>query len=186
MNPAFRALRCGSIVLHRITDERFDEVLDLFSGYPDTDVLHAELRRSYRPRYDDEGRCTKYGFYCLLDGVLAGASLLGISSWPDQRGYTGADMLLHMRGKGVAPGSKPHLFHLGFAMLGLNRIETGCYAFNTASKRSIEKTPGFVYEGTMRQYGYNPQGELDDEHRYAILRHDWLRLYDPNQVEVIP
>ena len=35
-----------------------------------------------------------YGFYSMLDGELAGASLLGIGDWGDLRGYTGADTLL--------------------------------------------------------------------------------------------
>jgi RimJ/RimL family protein N-acetyltransferase len=75
-----------------------------------------------------------------------------------------------MRGRGVAPASKPLLLRLGFGALGLNRIETGCFVSNLASRRSIEKTPGFRLEGTLRQYGRNARGEFEDELRYAILR----------------
>jgi len=125
------------------------------------------------------------GFYATLDGVLAGMSLLGIDSWRNRRGYTGADTLTHMRGRGLAPGSKPHLFYLGFHMLGLNRIETGCFVSNLSSKRSIEKTPGFVHEGIFRKSSLNDDDVFEDEHRYGILRTDWEHLYDPTQIEVI-
>jgi ribosomal-protein-serine acetyltransferase len=78
------------------------------------------------------------------------------------------------------------MFYLGFTLLGLNRIETGCLESNTASRRSIEKTPGFQFEGTLREYARNSQEEFEDELRSAILKRDWLRLYDPDQVEVLP
>jgi len=77
------------------------------------------------------------------------------------------------------------LLYLAFEILGLNRIETGCLVSNLASKRSIEKTAGFQLEGVLREYGLNYRGEFEDEYRYAILRRDWLKLYDKARVEVI-
>lgn len=156
----------------------------MFRGFPDSDYMLKELEKSYAPAFEGGVR-TKYGFYSILENQLAGLSLLGMSSWKDRRGYTGADTLLHMRGKGVAPRSKPHLFYLAFEVLELNRVETGCYVSNIASKRSIEKTAGFYLEGVLLEYGINPQGEFEDEYRYAILRRDWLKLYDKSRVEVI-
>jgi len=181
----FSALKRGAITLHRITEENASWLRSELAHFPDADYMIGELDKSYLPRYDNQGRPTKLGFYATLDGVLAGMSLLGIGSWHDMRGYTGADTLTHMRGRGVAPGSKPHLFFVGFHLLGLNRIETGCFVSNLSSKRSLEKTPGLVLEGTLRQYGRNLQGHFEDEYRYAILRSDWLRLYDPTEIEVI-
>ena len=140
---------------------------------------------SYRPEFENSKR-TKYGFYTTLQGTLAGLSLLGIDSFKEQKGYTGADTLLHMRGKGVAPRSKPHLFYLGFEILNLNRLATGCLVSNSASKRSIEKTPGFVFEGTFRESGLNDDGILEDEYMYAILKCDWQRLYNKKKIKVIP
>ena len=110
---------------------------------------------------------------------------MGVSSFKHKRGYTGADTLPEMRGKSVAPGSKPHLFYLGFEILGLNRIETGCFVSNTASQRSIEKTLGFQFEGTLREYALNVQSEFEGERRYAILRKDWQKLYDKNLIEIV-
>jgi RimJ/RimL family protein N-acetyltransferase len=156
----------------------------MFQGFADSDYILNELEKSYVPQYK-EGVRTKYGFYALLENQLAGLTLLGISSWKDRRGYTGADTFLHMRGKGAAPRSKPHLFYLAFEILGLNRVETGCFVSNLASKRSIEKTAGFLLEGVLREYGLTEQGEFEDEYRYAILRRDWLKLYDKSRIDVI-
>ena len=182
---AFQALRCGALTLHRIHEGNLEQVRGLFAAQPDAGYLLTELQANYRPEYDEERRQTLFGFYSTLGGELAGASLLGVSSWMEARGYTGADTFMHMRGLGVAPASKPALYHLGFGLLGLNRIETGCFASNGASRRSLEKTPGLVYEGTLRQYARNAAGVFEDEHRFAILRSDWIALYRDAEVEVV-
>lgn len=181
----FRALRCGELTLHRIHENNIGHVRGLFAAMPDAGYLLAELEANYRPEYDDDRRQTVFGFYSTLGGELAGASLLGVSSWTEARGFTGADTFMHMRGRGVAPASKPALYYLGFALLGLNRIETGCFASNLASRRSLEKTPGLVYEGTLRQYARNAAGVFEDEHRFSILRGDWVALYRDAGVEVV-
>lgn len=188
MPPAlqFSALRFGPLTLHRIREENIAYVRGLFGGFADAAYLLQELDTSYRPEYDGEQRQTLFGFYTTYHDTPAGLSLFGIASWVDARGYTGADTFAHMRGRGVAPASKPPLFYLGFELLGLHRIETGCLVSNASSRRSIEKTPGFALEGTLRGYARNAAGELEDEHRYAILKDDWRRLYDKGQIHVLP
>ncbi len=121
----FKALSSDSITLHLIDEENLPDVCSMFRGLPDSGYMLRELEESYRPWFE-EGARVKYGFYSTLGGELAGLSLLGISSRKDRRGYTGADTLSHMRGRGVAPRSKPHLFYLALEVLGLNRVETGC------------------------------------------------------------
>ena len=180
----FKALHLEQITLYLITKENQEAVRSMFEKAGDSYTLN-EFEKSYLPAFDDEGRQEKYGFYSTIDGELAGLSLLGISSFKHKRGYTGADTLPRMRGKGIAPASKPHLFYLGFEILGLNRIETGCFVSNTASQRSIEKALGFQFEGILREYALNELGEFEDERRYAILRKDWQKLYDKNLIEII-
>lgn len=181
----FSALRSGPLTLHRIREENWEQVRQLFSGFADSSYMLSELEASYRPGYDPERRQSLFGFYATLYDTLAGMCLLGVSSWADARGFTGADTFAHMRGRGVAPASKPALFYLGFELLRLNRIETGCFVSNVSSRRSIEKTLGFQFEGTLRGYARNPSGEFEDERRYAILKPDWLRLYARGRVDVV-
>lgn len=181
---AFKAIFFDSITLHLINDDNFEQVKELFSGFPDSSEMHHELEHSYQPKPETERR-SRYGFYAVLNDQLAGLSLLEVDNWETQTGSTGADTLLHMRGQGVAPRSKPHLFFLAFELLGLNRLETGCLVSNIASKKSIEKTLGFQYEGRFRQSGLNDDGEFEDELRYGILREDWQKFYDPSNIQLL-
>lgn len=180
-----KALYSDSITLHLIEEDNLADVCVLFQGYPDSREMLQELLRYYRPQYEN-GRRTNYGFYVLLDDKLAGVTLLNVDSEPDVwNGSTGADMFVHMRGRGITPRSKPHLFYVAFALLGLNRVATGCLVSNESSKRSIEKTAGFLFEGISRESGVNERGEFEDEYIYAILKRDWLRLYDATKIQVI-
>jgi RimJ/RimL family protein N-acetyltransferase len=180
-----KALSSDSITLHLIDEDNLVDVCVLFQGYPDSPEMLQELLRNYQPHYE-YGKRTNYGFYVLLGDELAGMTLLNVDSYPDEwNGSTGADMFAHMRGRGITPRSKPHLFYLAFELLGLNRVATGCLVSNLSSKRSIEKTAGFQFEGISRESGVNEQGEFEDERIYAILKRDWLKLYDATQIQVI-
>ncbi|MFH2034807.1 MAG: GNAT family protein [Candidatus Zixiibacteriota bacterium] len=181
----FKAIRSDSIVINLINDDNYNSVLNMFSGFEDSNYMLLEIEKSFRPMYDKSGRRTKYGFYTLFNDELAGLSLLGISSWQHLRGYTGADTLSHLRGEGVAPSSKPLLFYLAFDMLGLNRVETGCFISNIASRKSIEKTAGLKFEGILREYAINSKGQFEDEYRYAILKSDWLKIRQNYNIKVI-
>lgn len=181
----FRALRVAGLTLRLIEPQMLPELLAAVAGDADAEDLEYELRNSYQPEFDAEGRRMKYGFAAERDGVVVGFSLLGVDDWDEALGYTGADTLAAFRGQGIAPACKPALFRVGFELLGLNRIETGCTLSNTSSRRSIEKTPGFVYEGIQRERERLPDGTFEDVHFYAILRRDWEALYDPAEVEII-
>ncbi len=181
----FSALYSDSITLHLINEDNLADICALFQGYPDSQPMLAELLRNYLPSYE-QGRRTNFGFYSLLDGKLAGMTALTVDSWDEQYASIGSDVFLHMRGRGATPRSKPHLFYLAFEILGLNRVATGCRVSNLSSKRSIEKTVGFQFEGVMRESGVNDEGEFEDELLYAILRRDWQQLYDKTRVQVLP
>ena len=181
----FKGLYSGDLTLYLIDKSNIQNLEDCLRRNDDSDYFIDELHSSYIARYDDNGLRTKYGFYSVLAGDVAGMSMLGISSWKNSRGYTGADTLSHMRGRGIAPMSKPLLFYLAFEILNLNRVETGCLVSNTSSKRSIEKTKGFILEGTLREFGRNVDGHFEDELRYGILKSDWELLYDKSSINVI-
>lgn len=180
----FKALYSDDITLHLINEDNLADIFALFQGFPDSREMLDELFRNYLPRYE-QGRRTNFGFYSMLGSELAGMVLLTVDSWEERTGSTGADVFRHMRGRGVAPRSKPHLFYLAFELLGLNRVATGCRVSNLASKRSLEKTVGLQFEGVMRESGVNEQGEFEDELLYAILRRDWQQLYDPGRVHAL-
>jgi ribosomal-protein-serine acetyltransferase len=74
--------------------------------------------------------------------------------------YRGRYLVAHAWKRGCA--GKQTAFVLAFELLNLNRVETGCLISNHASRRSIEKTQGFQYEGTQRESGINAKGEFED------------------------
>nr|MBN2277218.1 GNAT family N-acetyltransferase [candidate division Zixibacteria bacterium] len=180
-----KAISSGPIILNLIDENNLDIVKDMFRGFADTEYMLAEIDESYKPRYDESGIRIKFGFYVLFNNELAGLTSLGIGSWKNLRGYTGADILSHMRGREIAPSSKPLLFHLAFDLLGLNRVETGCFVSNISSKKSIEKTPGFRLEGILREYTLGPGNKFEDEYRYAILKSDWLKIRENYDIRII-
>lgn len=186
-NPTFSALRHGNITLHLITEENLPTLIEAVAQYDEAEDFQYELRHHYTPKYDKEGRRTAYGFYATVNDELMGFSLLDVDDWDNKIGSTGADTLPHQRGKGITPGSKPHLFYLAFHLLGLNRLETGTTVSNTSSQRSLAKTLGIVYEGLFREAEWNEDTEqFEDVLRYAILRREWAELYNIEEVEVIP
>ncbi len=180
----FTALYSDSITLHLINEDNLSEVYERFQGFPDSKPMVNEMFQNYLPNYE-KGRRMNYGFYTTLGDQLAGMSVFTVDSWQERSGSTGADVFEHMRGRGVTPRSKPHLFYLAFELLEFNRVATGCLISNLSSKRSIEKTIGFQFEGISRESGINEQGEFEDEYLYAILRRDWMKLYDKSQIQVI-
>ncbi len=181
----FKAIQSDAVILTLINDDNIAAVRQMLQKFPDAEYMLAELEKSYRPRYDESGRRTKYGFYAHFEEELAGMTLLGICSWKNCRGYTGADILTHMRGKGIAPSAKPLLFYLAFEFLGLNRVETGCFVSNISSKKSIEKTPGFRPEGIVREFALNSRGEFEDEYRFAIIKKDWLKIRQNYNIRIV-
>lgn len=62
------------------------------------------------------------------------------------------------------------LLDLGFATLGLQRIEATCAPENTASRRVLEKS-GFSYEGLLRGHKRTASGRRDSL-LYARLSSD--------------
>jgi|SRR5579862_8868625 len=181
----FSCLRCGPITLYLIDSWNVREAEAMVCRFKDRMAFRKEFNRSYLPTFNEKGTRLKWGFYSRLDGQIAGLSLLGIDEKDPKLGYTGADTLTHMRGRGVAPGSKPALFYLGFKLLGLKRIETGCAISNASSKRSIEKTPGFEPTGVFPGTHPNERGEMEDEFRYMIKRDSWKQLYSHVKIEVL-
>ena len=70
--------------------------------------------------------------------------------------------------KGIVTTAVNLITGYGFNQLGIVRIQTGIFEYNTASQRVLEKC-GFVKEGVFRKSVYK-QGKLWDEVRYAMLK----------------
>ena len=70
--------------------------------------------------------------------------------------------------KGIVTTAVKLIIDYGFNHLGIVRIQTSIFEYNTASQRVLEKC-GFVKEGVFRKSVFK-QGKLWDEVRYALLK----------------
>ena len=70
-------------------------------------------------------------------------------------------------GKGIATRAVELISEYGFLQLGLERIHSGVFAFNGASRRVLEKS-GFNLEGIFKR-SILKNGRIWDEYRYALL-----------------
>ena len=70
--------------------------------------------------------------------------------------------------KGIVTTAVNLITEYGFQHLGIIRIQTGVFEYNTASQRVLEKC-GFVKEGVFRK-SIIKRGKLWDEVRYAKLK----------------
>ena len=70
--------------------------------------------------------------------------------------------------KGIVTTAVKLITEYGFQHLGIIRIQTGVFEYNTASQRVLEKC-GFVKEGVFRK-SVIKRGKLWDEVRYAKLK----------------
>lgn len=76
-------------------------------------------------------------------------------------------------GTGANRESKALMCHLGFAVLGLERIGSYASVENERSQRALERL-GFAREGVLR--GFHRHGErVHDVVIFALLRSDWER-----------
>jgi len=75
--------------------------------------------------------------------------------------------------KGIVTTAVNLITEYGFQQLGIIRIQTGVFEYNTASQRVLEKC-GFVKEGVFRK-SVIKQGKLWDEVRYAKLKPELVK-----------
>jgi ribosomal-protein-serine acetyltransferase len=170
-------------VLNRLTNTNASRIYKKLEDLGNPDKIIEEIKKNYLPDLDKDGKLVQFGFWIEVDKELTGFTLFSVDDWENGVGSTGADILPAFRGRGIAPGTKPHLFYLGFDILGLHRIETGHDESNASSKRSIEKTPGFKFEGVLREHSQTSRGVFENELLYAILEQDYRKLYQPNQIK---
>lgn len=76
--------------------------------------------------------------------------------------------------KGIVSASVRMITEYGFKQLGIIRIHTGVFEYNTSSMKVLEKC-GFVKEGVFRK-SVTKQGKTWDEVRYAMINPDYEGL----------
>ncbi len=75
-------------------------------------------------------------------------------------------------GQGYGTAAMELLLEHGFAELGLHRISSRVFGFNTPSQRLMERV-GFTQEGCRRDSWY-VDGDYHDTYWYGLLASEWL------------
>ena len=82
--------------------------------------------------------------------------------------------------QGLMSEALKEVINVGFAHVGLRKIEIKHSVNNKASQRVIEKT-GFIYEGTLRKLIYDKLvNDYVDCKTYGILKAEWRQIYEGN------
>ncbi|MEM9325216.1 MAG: GNAT family protein [Bacteroidota bacterium] len=75
-------------------------------------------------------------------------------------------------GKGIASQALKDLTDIGFTQFPLERLYAGVFSHNQASIRVLQKV-GYQLE-VISPMGAFKNGQFVDEHRYVMLRRDWV------------
>lgn len=104
-------------------------------------------------------------------GEAIGVTTLMELSHRDRRAMVGTWFGQEYWGTGVNAESKALVLHLGFEVLGLDRIGAYTEVNHQRSQRALEKL-GFVREGVLRAWHRHPDG-VHDVVVFGLLRSDW-------------
>jgi RimJ/RimL family protein N-acetyltransferase len=168
-------VQVGDVRLRELTEAD----LPLLAGYANNPKVSRNLRDAFPSPYTLEDARTfkrmtdaqdpKTAFAIEYRGAYAG----NISLTPGMDVYRRGAEIGYFVGepfwnKGIATRAVRLMVARGFESLGLVRIHTGVFSYNTASMRVLEKC-GFALEGIAR-LAVEKNGALWDEYRYAILK----------------
>lgn len=110
------------------------------------------------------------------DHGVIGVTGLSQFSRRDRRALVGTWFGRRYWGIGANQESKALMCHIGFDLLGLERIESVANVDNVRSRRGLEKA-GFVHEGVLR--GWHRHGERQlDVAIVSMLRDEWQAMPD--------
>ncbi|MCC9881081.1 GNAT family N-acetyltransferase, partial [Streptococcus agalactiae] len=74
-------------------------------------------------------------------------------------------------GQGIVPEAASALVEIGFTLLGLHKIELGCYDYNKQSQ-AVARKLGFTLEANIRDRR-DAQGKRCGDMRFGLLRSEW-------------
>lgn len=141
----------------------------------------AEANRT--PEQSEEGCRKAYHRYLTREdlrlhvyrkdnGEFVGGSGLHRIDWRIPRFEIGYWCRRSLQGKGYTSEAAKGIVDWAFTLLGANRISLYCAPDNTPSKRIAEGLE-MTYEGHLRHYHADSDGNLEDSLVYSMLRPEW-------------
>lgn len=121
--------------------EFLGEFLEWVDGYTTTDKTLANIKKSYG---DD-----KCGYFIMVDGEIAGK--IGFVDTDDNMGEISYWLAHGFNGRGIMTRALNKLTEIGFANMGLNRIQLTLDKQNIRSA-AVALRCGYECEGILRKY----------------------------------
>lgn len=146
------------------------EVTRWFSWGPYTDETQARAYLERLPGQRRRGEQLDLVQEHREHGII-GITGLSEFSMRDRRALVGTWFGREFWGSGANTESKALICHLGFDLLGLERITSVANVENARSRRALEKA-GFVHEGVLRGWHRHGDRQLDVA-IVSILRPEW-------------
>ncbi len=146
------------------------EVTRWFSWGPYTDETQARAYLERLPGQRRRGEQLDLVQQHREHGII-GITGLSEFSMRDRRALVGTWFGREFWGSGANTESKALICHLGFDLLGLERITSVANVENARSRRALEKA-GFVHEGVLRGWHRHGDRQLDVA-IVSILRPEW-------------
>lgn len=146
------------------------EVTRWFSWGPYTEEAQARAYLERLPGQRRRGEQLDLAQVHREHGVI-GITGLSEFSLRDRRALVGTWFGRDYWGTGANAESKALMCHLGFDLLGLERITSVANVENARSRRALEKA-GFVHEGVLRGWHRHGDRQLDVA-IVSILRPEW-------------
>jgi len=122
----------------------------------------------------ERGQAYYFAVEAADTGLFLGSCGLSDLVLDHQRAGLGFWIRQDFTNRGYATEAARIVMEWGLRELNLNRIELEIAVRNRASRRVAEKL-GAVYEGTLRQRLFLPEGAVDTA-IYSVLRDEWLPL----------
>lgn len=146
------------------------EVTQWFSWGPYTEETQARAYLERLPGQRRRGEQLDLVQEHREHGII-GITGLSEFSMRDRRALVGTWFGRDFWGSGANTESKALICHLGFDLLGLERITSVANVDNARSRRALEKA-GFVHEGVLRGWHRHGDRQLDVA-IVSILRPEW-------------
>jgi [ribosomal protein S5]-alanine N-acetyltransferase len=124
--------------------------------------------------YAEVGTHYIFSMYIKESGEFIGEAGLNRIDREDRKAQIAYWCARKFWGMGYATEAVAGLIRYGFRTHDLNRISCGCFDFNIASERVMQKL-GMTYELTVR-HEFLKDGKFIDVRHYAILRSEWEKM----------
>lgn len=131
-------------------------------------------RQSEARETNAQGTALHYSLFQKADGAFIGKLSFFEIEWDVPKAGVGYWLDTHFVGQGLMTEATRELTRYGMDALKLARIQIDCNPLNRGSAQIAQRC-GYAFEGNLKNWGRDAQGELKDMAVYAMTPSCWPR-----------